>query len=71
LQWLKDPSEINGDNLNIKNVKPAGISGIKKKQYLKDKTDGLATNNKNKNIIETCIEESMTLIGVTNLEVTQ
>jgi hypothetical protein len=28
LQWLRDPSEINVDNLNMK---PAGISGIKKK----------------------------------------
>jgi hypothetical protein len=28
LQWLHDPSEINGDNLN--NVKPADISGIKR-----------------------------------------
>jgi hypothetical protein len=28
LQWLQDPSEIHGDNLN--NVKPADISGIKK-----------------------------------------
>jgi hypothetical protein len=28
LQWLQDPSEIYGDNLN--NVKPAGISGIKR-----------------------------------------
>jgi hypothetical protein len=27
LQWLQDPSEINGDNLN---VKPADISGIKR-----------------------------------------
>jgi hypothetical protein len=27
LQWLQDPSKINGDNLN---VKPAGISGIKR-----------------------------------------
>jgi hypothetical protein len=26
LQWLQDPSKVNGDNL--KNVKPAGISGI-------------------------------------------
>jgi hypothetical protein len=27
LQWLQDPSEINGDNLNMK---PAGFSGIKR-----------------------------------------
>jgi hypothetical protein len=29
-QWLQDPSEINGDNLNNINVKPAGIAGIKR-----------------------------------------
>jgi hypothetical protein len=29
LQWLQDPSEINGDNLN-KDVKPADISRGKK-----------------------------------------
>jgi hypothetical protein len=31
-------------------VKPADISGIIKKNYLKDKTNELATNSKNKNI---------------------
>jgi hypothetical protein len=32
-------------------VKPAGISGIKKKrEYLKNKIDELATNSENKNI---------------------
>jgi hypothetical protein len=30
LQWLWDPSEISGDNLNNTDVKPAGISGIKR-----------------------------------------
>jgi hypothetical protein len=29
LQFLLDPREINGDNLTIKYVKPAGISGKK------------------------------------------
>jgi hypothetical protein len=28
MQWLQDPSEINGDNLN--NIMPAGILGIKR-----------------------------------------
>jgi hypothetical protein len=46
LQWLQDPSQINGDNVN-----PAGISG-KKREYLEDKTGDLATNSKNKNIRE-------------------
>jgi hypothetical protein len=30
-------------------VKPAGISGIIKREYMKDKIDELATNSKNKN----------------------
>jgi hypothetical protein len=37
------PSKINGDNM-----KPAGISGIKR-EYLKHKIDELAVNSKNKN----------------------
>jgi hypothetical protein len=31
-------------------VKPAGISGIKKREYLKDKIDGISANSMNKNI---------------------
>jgi hypothetical protein len=31
-------------------VKPAGISGIKKREYLKDKINEFAVNSKNKNI---------------------
>jgi hypothetical protein len=31
-------------------VKPAGVSGIKKREYLKDKINGLATDSKNKSI---------------------
>jgi hypothetical protein len=31
-------------------VKPADISGIKKKEYLKDKINELATSSKNQNI---------------------
>jgi hypothetical protein len=38
----------------------------KKRQYLKDKSDEVATKNKSK----TCIEEQMTLSGVTNLKLT-
>jgi hypothetical protein len=30
LQWLQDPSEINGDNLNNVRCEPADISGIKR-----------------------------------------
>jgi hypothetical protein len=45
LQWLQDPSEIKGDNLN--NIRH--FMNIKR-EYLKDKFDELATNSKNKNI---------------------
>jgi hypothetical protein len=34
LQWLQDPSKVNSDNLNNKNVKPAGISGIKEEDKI-------------------------------------
>jgi hypothetical protein len=56
LHWLQDPSEINGDNL--KNVKREANRYFrnKKKEYLKDKINELATNSKNKKS-ETCIEE--------------
>jgi hypothetical protein len=33
-------------------VKPADLSGIKRREYLKDKINDLATNSKNKNIID-------------------
>jgi hypothetical protein len=46
LQWLQDSSEINGDNLN--NV--SRYFRYKKREYLKDKINELATNSRNKNI---------------------
>jgi hypothetical protein len=49
LQWLQDPSEINGDNLNIRHETSRHFRN-KKRQYMKDKIDELATNSKNKNI---------------------
>jgi hypothetical protein len=50
LQWLQDPSEINGDNLN--NVRPEASRHFRnrKKEYLEDKINELAMNSKNKNI---------------------
>jgi hypothetical protein len=57
LQWLQDPSEINGDDLNNIRRETSRHFRNKKKEYLKDKIDELATNSKNKNIIETRIEE--------------
>jgi hypothetical protein len=50
LQWLQDPSEINGDNLNNVRHKASRYFRNKKREYLKDKINKLATNSKNKNI---------------------
>jgi hypothetical protein len=52
LQWLQDPSDINGDNQN--NIRCETVRHFRNKQreYLKDKIDELATNSKNKNIRE-------------------
>jgi hypothetical protein len=50
LQWLLDPSEINGDNLNNVRHEANGHFRNKKREYLKDKINELATNSKNKNI---------------------
>jgi hypothetical protein len=50
LEWLQDPSEINGDNL--KNVRREDSRHFrnKKREYLEDKINELDTNSKNKNI---------------------
>jgi hypothetical protein len=46
LQWLQDPGEINWDNLN--NIRrETSRKFMKKRKYLKDKIDELATNCKN------------------------
>jgi hypothetical protein len=50
LQWLQDPSEINGDNLNNVRREASKHFRNKKREYLKGKVNGLATNSKNKNI---------------------
>jgi hypothetical protein len=50
LQWLQDPSEINGDNLNNVRGEASRYFRNKKREYLKDKINELATNSKNKNI---------------------
>jgi uncharacterized protein YaaR (DUF327 family) len=50
LQWLQDPSEINGDNLNNVRCKANRYFKNKKREYLKDKINEFATS-------ETCIEE--------------
>jgi hypothetical protein len=50
LQWLQDPSELNGDNLNSVRREASRHFRNKKREYLKDKINELATNSKNKNI---------------------
>jgi uncharacterized protein YaaR (DUF327 family) len=50
LQWLQEPIEINGDNLSNVRHEASICFRNKKKEYLKDKINELATNSKNKNI---------------------
>jgi hypothetical protein len=50
LQWLQDPSEINGDNPNNGRHEASRYFRNKKREYLKDRINELATNTKNKNI---------------------
>jgi hypothetical protein len=65
MQWLRDPSQINVDNLD--NVRRETSRHIKKKKYLKAEIEKLETNNKTKNI-RTCIGTLMALRKVTSLE---
>jgi hypothetical protein len=50
LQWLQDPSEINGDNLNNIRREASRHFRNKKREYLKDKVNEFASNSRNKNI---------------------
>jgi hypothetical protein len=50
LQWLEDPSEINGDYLRIVRREASRYFRDKKGEYMKGKINELATNSKNKNI---------------------
>jgi hypothetical protein len=47
LQWLNDSSEVNGDNLKIVRREASKYFRHKKKEYLKDKINELATDSKN------------------------
>jgi hypothetical protein len=49
-QWLQDPSEINGDYLKIVRCEASRYFRNKKREYLKDEINELATNSKIKNI---------------------
>jgi hypothetical protein len=50
LQWLQDPSEINGDNLNNVRHEASRYFRNKRREHLKDKFNELATNSKSKNV---------------------
>jgi hypothetical protein len=50
LQWLQNPSEINGDNLNNVRREASRHFRNKKREYLKDKINELASNSKKNNI---------------------
>jgi hypothetical protein len=50
LQWLQDPSEINGDNLNDLCLEASRYFRNKKREYLKDKFNDLATNGKKEDL---------------------
>jgi hypothetical protein len=50
LQWLQNPNQINGDNLQNLRHETSRTFRNKKKEYLKGKINELETNNKNKNI---------------------
>jgi hypothetical protein len=54
LQYLQDPSEINGNNLNNIRREASRHFRNKKREYLKDKIDDIATNSKDKNIRDLC-----------------
>jgi hypothetical protein len=50
LQWLKNPSQMNGDNMDRTRREASRTFRIKEREYLKDKINELETNSKNKNI---------------------
>jgi hypothetical protein len=50
VQWLQNPNQINGDNLQNLRREISSTFRNKKREYLKGKINELETNNKNKNI---------------------
>jgi hypothetical protein len=69
LQWLLEPSEINGDNLNNVRCEASRHFRNEKKEYLKDKINNFATKVRTRTS-ETCIEEEINLRGAINREIT-
>jgi hypothetical protein len=52
LQWLEDPSEINGDNLNNTGCEVSRLFGNNKREHLENKINEVTINSKS----ETCVE---------------
>jgi hypothetical protein len=50
LQWLQDPSEINGNNLNNVRCEASRHFRIKMREYLKNRINEPPMNSGNKNI---------------------
>jgi hypothetical protein len=50
LQWLQNPSQVNGDNMDNVRREASRNFRTKKPEYLKNKINELETNSKNKNI---------------------
>jgi hypothetical protein len=50
LQWLQNPSQVNGDNMHSVRCEASRTFKTKKREYLKNKINELETNSKNKNI---------------------
>jgi ABC-type lipoprotein export system ATPase subunit len=50
LQWLPNPSQINGDNINNVRNETRSTFRNRKMEYLKDEINELETRTKNKNI---------------------
>jgi hypothetical protein len=48
LQWLQNPSQINGNNLKNLRCETSRTFRKKKREYLKSKSNELENNNKNK-----------------------
>ena len=67
MQWMQDPSQRNGQNLNKVRRDASRHFRNKKKGYLKTKIEELENNSKKK-ILGTCIGPSMTSRRGTSLE---
>jgi hypothetical protein len=50
LQWLQNPSQVNGDNMNNVKREASRTFRTKKREYLKNKINELETKSNNKNI---------------------